>query len=130
MTVQETILLELQEDIRAKHIQRQIETANGILRGFKKRIRHYTLVTLPVESIVPSQTGEDYENVSSKYDAETYKLVKEGAKKVDEVRLESFYPIVVDKSSLEIIDGNHRHYAAVASGEAFIYVVLCEVEPM
>lgn len=128
MTIQETSLNQLPEEVVKRLIASQIKQANNILFHKKQRIKSYTFITLSINEVKPSQFGEDYENNSSKYDAEIYKAIISRTKKVEDVRLESLCPIVVDKNTMTIIDGNHRHYATYSIGEKFIYTILCEIE--
>jgi len=79
------------------------------LDSFKGSIKR-----VPLSSIKPSQTGEDYENNSSKYEAEIYKKILSGEKTSKDIRINDFYPILVNGNTNKIIDGNHRHYALSA----------------
>ena len=72
-------------------------------------LENYTIKTLPLESVKPTQFGEDYINASSEYEAEVYDEYLKGEIEARDVRKEDFYPIVVDKDTMEILDGNHRH---------------------
>ena len=69
----------------------------------------YEVKILPVDEIKPTQFGEDYINASSEYEAEVYDEYLKGEIEARDVRKEDFYPIVVDKDTMEILDGNHRH---------------------
>ena len=69
----------------------------------------FELKRVPLASITPSQTGEDYDNGSSR---ELAKHVKEFGKSGRE---EDYAPIAVDEHG-KIIDGNHRHAAAKMAG--------------
>ena len=72
-------------------------------------LENYTIKILPLESVKPTQFGEDYINASSEYEAEVYDEYLKGEIEARDVRKEDFYPIVVDKDTMEILDGNHRH---------------------
>lgn len=68
--------------------------------------------TMPVASIKPSQSGEDYINDSSRETARIHKQYKTG----DDIGYRGdFMPIVVDEDN-NIIDGNHRHAAHTMNG--------------
>jgi len=72
-------------------------------------LENYVIKTLPLESIKPTQFGEDYINASSEYEAKVYDRYLKGEIEARDVRKEDFYPIVVDKGTMKILDGNHRH---------------------
>mgnify|MGYP003644056364 CR=1 FL=1 len=72
-------------------------------------LENYTIKILPLESVKPTQFGEDYINASSEYEAEVYDEYLKGEIEARDVRKEDFYPIIVDKDTMEILDGNHRH---------------------
>lgn len=128
MTIQEKILEQISGSRKEKLINSQITDANNILERKNLKLKNCILSILPVSQIIPSQEGDDYKNESSKFDAEIFKEVKNGFKNPEQVRLESFRPIVVNKMTMEIIDGNHRHYALQSIGEENILVLLCETE--
>lgn len=68
--------------------------------------------TMPVASVKPSQSGEDYNNDSSKETARIHKQYKPG----DDIGYRGdFMPVVVDENN-NIIDGNHRHAAHTMNG--------------
>jgi hypothetical protein len=76
----------------------------------------YELRDVPVKDIKPNQTGEDYINASS---IETAQRIKE-AKNINELpRTADIRPILLD-DKMNIIDGNHRHYASILNGEKTI----------
>ncbi len=66
---------------------------------------------VPLSQIKPTQFGGDYENPSSEYEAKQFQDVLDGKRTSEDVRLENFYPLLVDEKTNRIIDGNHRHYA-------------------
>src|SRR5690606_11606930 len=109
-------------------ISSQLKEASEILSRSNKRIINWRLMALPVNDVIPTQKGEDYQNPSSMADAQLYLTVKQGKADLDNLRLNSFRPIAVDNSNFNIIDGNHRHFAIKHIGEPFIYSVVCEVE--
>lgn len=127
ITIQETILKQLHKGKNEELIASQLNEAIQILSHDNLKIINYELTTLSIYDIRPSQTDEDYDNNSSKQDAKIYLEVMNKKRSIENVRLDSFRPIVVDKKTMNIIDGNHRHYATKAIGEKFIYVILCEI---
>jgi hypothetical protein len=82
---------------------------------------------VPLYSIEPSQYGEDYENPSSEYEAEEFEKILNGEKDVKNHREEDFNPILVDKNTNKIIDGNHRHYALSTIGSPYAVVLFVDV---
>lgn len=76
----------------------------------------HELAVVPLDSITPSQSGEDYDNPSS----------RELAKHIDEFgasgRWADYKPIIVDEKG-KIIDGNHRHAARSMAGIETIPVI-------
>ncbi len=128
MTIQEKILDQIPAVSKELLINSQITEANNILSRQNLKIKNCILSTLPISNIYATQSGDDYQNDSSKFDATIFNEVKNGSKNFENVRLESFRPIVVNKKSMEIIDGNHRHYALRSIGEQNILVLLCETE--
>ena len=91
--------------------------ANRTATALGKSAHDYKLVELPLDIITPSQSGEDYENDSSRYLAEHIKeFLSTG-------REEDYYPIVVDDTGT-IIDGNHRHAARKMAGVSTIPVLV------
>jgi hypothetical protein len=69
----------------------------------------HELVLLPLAAVKPSQSGEDYDNVSSR---ELAKHIKEYGKSE---RWDDYKPIIVDEAGT-ILDGNHRHAASTMAG--------------
>ncbi len=130
MTIQEKILEQISDVSKENLINSQITEANNILARQNLKLKSCVLSTLPILEIIATQQGDDYENDSSKFDAEIFNEVKNGIKNYEQVRLESFRPIVVNKKTMEIIDGNHRHYAMQSIGEENILVLLCETEKL
>ena len=75
----------------------------------------YELRMMPVDSVKPTQAGEDYLNDSSRYTAKELKT-----KDIYNIhRTEDALPIILDEAG-NIADGNHRHAAAVLNGEKVI----------
>jgi hypothetical protein len=75
----------------------------------------YELRMMPVESVKPTQAGEDYLNDSSRYTAKELKT-----KDIYNIhRTNDALPIILDEAG-NIADGNHRHAAAVLNGEKVI----------
>jgi hypothetical protein len=82
---------------------------------------------LPLSSIKPSQSGEDYKNPSSEYEAEEFQKILNGEKNIEDHRKEDFYPILVNKQDNKIIDGNHRHYALSAINSPYAVVLYVDI---
>lgn len=128
ISIQEKLLGTLDETLRNKLIDSQVNEANGILIQQRKLMANWKIVTLNVHDVKPTQDGDDYNNASSEEDAKQYEKVKMGIYNIDEIRLNSFRPICVELATMKIIDGNHRHSAITKCGEKLIYAMLCVVE--
>lgn len=128
MTVQEKILNQIPEKRKEDLIRSQINNAKSILTRDNLELTSYILDVLSINEIIPSQYNEDYENESSKYDVGVFLGVIKGIVDINDLRLETFRPIAVNKSTMKIIDGNHRHYALKTAGETKAYVLLCETQ--
>jgi len=126
MTIQEQILNQLPEKRKEDLIQSQITQVKDFLLRSNMKLICYDLVTISINEVIPSQHNEDYENDSSKYDASVFLAVINGNSDINDLRLDTFRPIAVDKNTMKIIDGNHRHYAIKKVGEKNVYVLLCE----
>ena len=99
-----------QEKFAQEKNQDYIEQALKILPNKGKyNLKNYSVEILPIDKIKPTQFGEDYINASSEYEAEQYQKYIDGEIEAEDLRREDFYPIVVDKDTMEILDGNHRH---------------------
>ena len=128
MTLQEIILNKLHAVKRNELIASQLKEASEILERNNKIIVSWELATLLIDDLIPTQSDEDYQNPSSIADAELLLRAKTGLVNLNDIRLDSFRPIAVEKFNLNIIDGNHRHYAIKHIGEHHIYSLLCEVK--
>ena len=82
---------------------------------------------VPLKSIKPSQHGEDYKNPSSEYEAEEFRKILNGEKNIKDHRKEDLYPILVNRTTNKIIDGNHRHYALLAINSPYAVVLYVDV---
>ena len=82
---------------------------------------------VPLSSIKPSQSGNDYKNPSSEYEAEEFQKILDGEESVENHRKEDFYPILVNKRDNKILDGNHRHYALSAINSPYAVVLYVDV---
>jgi hypothetical protein len=99
-----------QEKFAQEQNRDYIEQALKILPNKDKyNLKDYTVEILPIDKVKPTQFGEDYINASSEYEAEQYQKYIDGEISAEDLRREDFYPIVVDKDTMEILDGNHRH---------------------
>lgn len=87
-------------------------------------LENYTVEMVPLDKVKPSQSGDDYINDSSRYQAKQYKKYLEGDIDVNDLRFQDYYPIVVNRDTMEIIDGNHRHAAHTLLGLPKIKVIL------
>ncbi len=128
MTVQEKILNKVSEKRKEDLIRSQINNAKSILKRDNLELASYILDVISINEILPSQFNEDYENESSKYDVGVFLGVIKGTVDINALRLETFRPIAVNKSTMEIIDGNHRHFALKTAGETKAYVLLCQTQ--
>lgn len=128
MTIQEQILNQIPEKRKEDLIRSQINNAKSILTRNNLELTSYILDVISINEIIPSQCNEDYENESSKYDVGVFLSVTKGIVDINALRLETFRPIAVNKNTMKIIDGNHRHYALKTAGETNAYVLLCETQ--
>ena len=83
----------------------------------------YELRMVPLDKITPSQTGEDYDNDSSR---ELSRHIGEFGKSG---RLQDYEPIIVDKN-MRILDGNHRHAARKIAGIKYIPALVQKTAPL
>ncbi len=80
----------------------------------------FELRLVKTSDVFPTQVGDDYLNASS---METAKQIA-GAKSIQEIdRIEDVLPIRLDQN-MRIIDGNHRHAAAVLNQDEFIQALV------
>jgi len=98
------------------------ETLEGVKQQTNPQIKR-----VPLSSIKPSQFGEDYKNPSSEYEAEEFQKILDGSKDVADHRGEDFYPIVVNRLTNKIVDGNHRHYALSTINSPYAVVLYVDV---
>ena len=82
---------------------------------------------VPLKSIKPSQHGEDYKNPSSESEAEEFRKILNGEKNIEDHREGDLYPILVNRTTNKIIDGNHRHYALLAANSPYAVVLYVDV---
>ena len=125
MTLPETILNKLHA-VKNELIASQFKEGCKILKRNNKMIVSRELATLPIDGLIPTQSGEDYQNPSSLADAGLFLRAKTGLVNLNDIKLESFRPMAVKK--LNIIHGNYRHYAIKHIGEHHIYLLLCQVK--
>ena len=105
-----------------KSVARQASAANGFRKRQGLPPVDHELKLVPLDSIKPSQHGEDYINDSSK---ELARKVA-GGKRSD--RQQDNDPIALDESN-NIVDGNHRHAAATMNGEKAIWAIVPKTQP-
>lgn len=80
----------------------------------------FELRLVKTSDVFPTQVGDDYLNASS---METARKIA-GAKSIQEIdRVEDVLPIRLDQD-MRIIDGNHRHAAAVLNQDEFIQALV------
>ena len=113
--------IQLLEDWISKSKDQTFNGPNAIdaikRRGFDAGFgKNYELKLIKTSNVKPSQFGEDYLNESSKYTANNIlnaKSIKDISREAD------LLPITLDEK-LNIMDGNHRHAAAVLNGDEYI----------
>lgn len=86
-----------------------------------------TIVRIPLTSIRPSQSGKNYKNPSSEYESEQFIKFKNNEITADDVRDSDFNPILVNKRTMKIIDGNHKHYAMLKSNEPYAVCLMVDI---
>lgn len=85
---------------------------------------------VPLTSVIPVQSGEEYWNESSKQQSEDFKeVLNNGAPDdIDDLgRQQNYNPILVDKNTNKIIDGHHRHAALKAVGSSKVWAILVDL---
>lgn len=92
-----------------------------------KKITNPQIKRVPLKTIIPSQKGEDYKNASSEYESEEFLKILKGDKSTQNHRKEDFYPILVNRNTNKIIDGNHRHYALSSINSPYAVVLYVDV---
>jgi hypothetical protein len=100
-------------------IAAQTHAANAIRRRLGKPPCDFELREVPVSHIKPPQFGEDYDNASSR------ELARKTAGGQASDRKQDNWPIAVDEAGT-IIDGNHRHAAAVMNGRKTIWALVAK----
>jgi hypothetical protein len=95
----------------------QAKKANDMRQRMGKPPLEFELVKLKLSDVIPSQTGEDYDNASSRDLAENIGEFGESGRKED------YAPVAVDEN-MNIIDGNHRHAARAIAGVDTIDVLV------
>lgn len=98
------------------------ETLEGVKELTKPHIKR-----VPLTSIKPSQHGDSYKNASSEYEANEFQKILNGEKNVADHREGDFYPILVNRLTNKIIDGNHRHYALSKINSPYVTVLYVDV---
>lgn len=91
--------------------------ANIIRERQGKTPQDYEIRAVPVDSIHPTQQGDDYDNSSSRHTAEQLK------KGNPDQRPEDYNPVALDENG-NIADGNHRHAAAKMNGDTHILAMV------
>ena len=110
-------------------VERELDFLSGITKiPFNKieSIVNPEIKRVPLSSIKPTQFGDDYKNSSSEHEVEIYKQVLKGEYDRD-LRLSDFDPILVDRKTNRILDGNHRHYALSAINSPYVVVLYVDV---
>jgi len=93
---------------------------------YQKKFIESDLKRVPLSSIIQSQYGDNYKNASSEYTAEQFQKVINEELTHENVREQDFYPLLVDKKTNIIIDGNHRHYALSKINSPYVVVLYGE----
>ncbi len=108
----------LSEKRKEQLAQRALRDGIEIASSNKKPLKNPSLRWVKVADITPSQSGEDYDNESSRSTVKSLRKMAEGEDHPYGYERDAA-PIVVDGNG-QIIDGNHRHYAAVENGDEYI----------
>ena len=113
-----------------KGIERELEFLSDIMDETLEDTKNLTnpeIKRVPLKSIKPSQQGEDYKNPSSESEAEEFRKILNGEKNVEDHREGDLHPILVNRTTNKIIDGNHRHYALLAANSPYAVVLYVDV---
>ena len=113
-----------------KGIERELEFLSDIMDETLEDTKNLTnpeIKRVPLKSIKPSQQGEDYKNPSSESEAEEFRKILNGEKNVEDHREGDLHPILVNRITNKIIDGNHRHYALLAANSPYAVVLYVDV---
>jgi len=113
-----------------KGIERELEFLSDIMDETLEDTKIHTnpeIKRVPLKSIKPSQHGEDYKNPSSESEAEEFRKILNGEKNVEDHREGDLHPILVNRITNKIIDGNHRHYALLAANSPYAVVLYVDV---
>ena len=78
---------------------------------------------ISLKSIKRTQFGEYYKNASSEHTANQFKKFLDKKISVKDLRLQDLYPILLDRKTKEILDGNHRHYALSKINSPYVVVL-------
>ncbi len=111
-------------------IKRELEFLSDIMDETLEDTKNLTnpeIKRVPLKSIKPSQQGEDYKNPSSESEAEEFRKILNGEKNVEDHREGDLHPILVNRITNKIIDGNHRHYALLAANSPYAVVLYVDV---
>jgi hypothetical protein len=113
-----------------KGIEEELEFLSDIMDETLEDTKNLTnpeIKRVPLKSIKPSQQGEDYKNPSSESEAEEFRKILNGEKNVEDHREGDLHPILVNRITNKIIDGNHRHYALLAANSPYAVVLYVDV---
>ena len=113
-----------------KGIKKELEFLSDIMDETLEDTKNLTnpeIKRVPLKSIKPSQHGEDYKNPSSESEAEEFRKILNGEKNVEDHRGGDLHPILVNRITNKIIDGNHRHYALLAANSPYAVVLYVDV---
>ena len=113
-----------------KGIKQELEFLSDIMDETLEDTKNLTnpeIKRVPLKSIKPSQQGEDYKNPSSESEAEEFRKILNGEKNVEDHREGDLHPILVNRTTNKIIDGNHRHYALLAANSPYAVVLYVDV---
>ena len=113
-----------------KGIERELEFLSDIMDETLEDTKNLTnpeIKRVPLKFIKPSQHGEDYKTPSSESEAEEFRKILNGEKNVEDHREGDLHPILVNRITNKIIDGNHRHYALLAANSPYAVVLYVDV---
>ena len=111
-------------------IEDELKFLSDAIDGTLEDVKNTTnpqLKRVALSTIVPSQSEEDYQNASSEAQAQQFEKMLSGEKDVQDHRKDDFYPILVDRKTNKIVDGNHRHYALSAINSPYAVVLYVDV---
>jgi len=107
--------LSLGDSKKKRLAESALRMGNRIADDAGKSLTNPQLMWISVDQVTPSQSGEDYDNESSRSTAKSLKKVANGGEHPYGYDGD-MKPIIVDDQGV-IVDGNHRHAAATFNGD-------------